>query len=93
MKERRNPNSNQKEKKTLLNNLEINIKIRQLTDYRKLKRVMSSKDFDKKIELLELEVKLGKKRLEDVQQELNRLKLLAMEEDIREQDSRQLLNG
>lgn len=54
---------------------------------------MSSKDFDKKIELLELEVKLGKKRLEDVQQELNRLKLLAMEEDIREQDSRQLLNG
>ena len=54
---------------------------------------MSARDIDKKIEQLELEVKLGKLKLEDVQQQLNSLKLQAFEEDLREQDNVQLLKG
>jgi hypothetical protein len=54
---------------------------------------MSARDIDKKIEQLELEVKLGKIKLEDVQQQLNNLKLQAFEEDLREQDNVQLLKG
>lgn len=54
---------------------------------------MSARDIDKKIEQLELEVKLGKIKLEDVQQQLNNLKLQAFEEDLKEQDNVQLLKG
>ena len=54
---------------------------------------MSTRDIDKKIEALELQIRLGKMNLEDVQMELNRLKLQAFEEDLREQDNRQLLKG
>jgi len=54
---------------------------------------MSTRDIDKRIEALELQIKLGKMNLEDVQMELNRLKLQAFEEDLREQDNRQLLQG
>jgi hypothetical protein len=54
---------------------------------------MSARDIDKMIETLELEVKLGKLKLADVEQQLNSLKLQAFEEDLKEQDNRQLLNG
>lgn len=54
---------------------------------------MSAKSIDKMIEQLELEIKLGKIKLEDVQQQLNNLKLQAFEEDLKEQDNRQLLQG
>lgn len=54
---------------------------------------MLTKDIDKKIEALELQVRLGKLNLEDVEKELNRLKLMAMEEDLREQGNQQLLKG
>lgn len=54
---------------------------------------MSTRDIDKKIEALELQIRLGKMNLEDVQMELNRLKLQAFEEDLKEQDNRQLLKG
>mgnify|MGYP003346767886 FL=1 len=54
---------------------------------------MTARDIDKKIETLELEIKLGKIKLEDVQNQLNNLKLQAFEENIREQDNRQLLKG
>lgn len=54
---------------------------------------MTARDIDKRINQLENEIRLGKMRLEDVQQELNRLKLLAFEEDLKEQDNRQLLKG
>jgi hypothetical protein len=54
---------------------------------------MSARDIDKMIEALELEVKLGKLKLADVEKQLNNLKLQAFEEDLREQDNRQLLNG
>jgi hypothetical protein len=52
---------------------------------------MSARDIDKKIETLEMEIKLGKLKLADVEQQLNNLKLQAFEEDIREQDNRSLL--
>ena len=54
---------------------------------------MSARDIDKQIETLELEVKLGKLKLEDVEKQLNNLKLRAFEENIREEDNRQLLQG
>ena len=58
-----------------------------------MRKEMSARDIDKMIERLELEVKLGKIKLEDVQNQLNNLKLQAFEENIREQDNRQLLKG
>lgn len=54
---------------------------------------MTARDIDKKIEQLELEVKLGKIKLEDVEKQLNNLKLQAFEENIKEEDNRQLLKG
>jgi hypothetical protein len=54
---------------------------------------MTAKDIDRKIEALELEIKLGKLKLADVEKELNGLKLQAFEENIREEDNRQLLKG
>lgn len=54
---------------------------------------MSARDIDKMIETLEMEVKLGKLKLADVEQKLNNLKLQAFEEDLKEQDNRQLLKG
>jgi hypothetical protein len=54
---------------------------------------MSARDIDKKIETLEMEIKLGKLKLADVEKELNNLKLQAFEEDLKEQDNRQLLQG
>ena len=58
-----------------------------------MRKKMSARDIDKMIETLELEVKLGKLKLADVEQQLNNLKLQAFEEDLKEQDNRQLLNG
>ena len=58
-----------------------------------MRKKMSAKDIDKMIETLELEVKLGKLKLADVEKQLNNLKLQAFEEDLKEQDNRQLLNG
>jgi hypothetical protein len=54
---------------------------------------MSARDIDKMIETLEMEVKLGKLKLADVEQKLNNLKLQAFEENLREEDNRQLLQG
>ena len=54
---------------------------------------MTARDIDKKIETLELEIKLGKIKLSDVENQLNNLKLQAFEENIREEDNRQLLKG
>lgn len=58
-----------------------------------MRKKMSARDIDKQIETLELEVKLGKLKLEDVEKQLNNLKLRAFEENIREEDNRQLLQG
>jgi hypothetical protein len=54
---------------------------------------MSVKDLDKQIEMLEKQLEQEKVNLA-LQLEINRLKLQAFEEDIREQDnSSQLLKG
>jgi hypothetical protein len=53
---------------------------------------MSVKDLDKRIEMLEKQLEQEKVNLE-LQLEINRLKLQAFEEDIREQNNSQLLNG
>jgi hypothetical protein len=54
---------------------------------------MSVKDIDKQIEMLEKQLEQEKVNLA-LQLEINRLKLQAFEEDIREQDnSSQLLKG
>jgi hypothetical protein len=58
-----------------------------------MRKKMSARDIDKMIETLEMEVKLGKLKLADVEKQLNNLKLQAFEEDLKEQDNRQLLNG
>ena len=54
---------------------------------------MKAKDIDRLIEKLEASLKENKDNIEQIQAEIKRLKLQAFEEDIREQDSRQLLNG
>jgi hypothetical protein len=53
---------------------------------------MSVKDLDKQIEMLEKQLEQEKVNLA-LQLEINRLKLQAFEEDIREQNNSQLLNG
>jgi uncharacterized small protein (DUF1192 family) len=54
---------------------------------------MSVKDLDKRIEMLEKQLEQEKVNLA-LQLEINRLKLQAFEEDIREQDNnQQLLKG
>ncbi len=53
---------------------------------------MSVKDLDKQIEMLEKQLEQEKVNLA-LQLEINRLKLQAFEEDIREQNNNQLLNG
>jgi uncharacterized small protein (DUF1192 family) len=53
---------------------------------------MSVKDLDKRIEMLEKQLEQEKVNLA-LQLEINRLKLQAFEEDIREQNNSQLLNG
>ena len=58
-----------------------------------MRKKMSARDIDKKIETLEMEVKLGKLKLADVEKQLNSLKLQAFEEDMREQNNTQLLKG
>jgi hypothetical protein len=55
---------------------------------------MSVRDIDKKIEILEKQLAQGQQVNVALQLEINRLKLQAFEEDIREQDnSSQLLKG
>lgn len=54
---------------------------------------MKANDIDRLIERLEASLKENKENMEQIQKEINRLKLQAFEEDIREQDSRQLLKG
>ena len=55
---------------------------------------MSVRDLDKKIEILERQLVQGQQINVALQLEINRLKLQAFEEDIREQDnSSQLLKG
>jgi hypothetical protein len=55
---------------------------------------MSAKDIDKQIEILERQLVQGQQINVALQLEINRLKLQAFEEDIREQDnSSQLLKG
>jgi hypothetical protein len=55
---------------------------------------MSAKDIDKQIEILERQLVQGQQINVALQLEINRLKLQAFEEDIREQDnSTQLLKG
>ena len=58
-----------------------------------MRKKMSARDIDKKIETLEMEIKLGKLKLADVEKQLNSLKLQAFEEDMREQNNTQLLKG
>jgi hypothetical protein len=53
---------------------------------------MSVKDLDKQIEMLEKQLEQEKVNLA-LQLEINRLKLQAFEDDIREQNNSQLLNG
>lgn len=55
---------------------------------------MSVRDLDKRIEMLEKQLAQGQQVNVALQLEINRLKLQAFEEDIREQDeSQQLLKG
>jgi hypothetical protein len=54
---------------------------------------MSAKDIDKQIEILERQLAQGQQINVALQLEINRLKLQAFEEDIREQNNSQLLNG
>ena len=54
---------------------------------------MSVKELDKRIEILEKQLAQGKEVNLALQNEINRLKLQAFEEDIREQDNNQLLQG
>jgi|APCry1669188970_1035186.scaffolds.fasta_scaffold1243241_1 uncharacterized small protein (DUF1192 family) len=55
---------------------------------------MSVKDIDKRIEMLEKQLEHGATMNVALQNEINRLKLQAFEEDIREQDEgQQLLKG
>jgi uncharacterized small protein (DUF1192 family) len=55
---------------------------------------MSVKDIDKRIEILEKQLAQGQEVNVALQNEINRLKLQAFEEDIREQDNTtQLLKG
>lgn len=55
---------------------------------------MLVKDLDKRIEILEKELAQGKEVNLALENEINRLKLQAFEEDMREQDnSSQLLKG
>jgi len=55
---------------------------------------MSVRDIDKKIEILERQLAQGQQINVALQLDINRLKLQAFEEDIREQDnSSQLLKG
>jgi hypothetical protein len=54
---------------------------------------MKAKDIDRLIEKLEASLKENRDNMDEIQKEINRLKLQAFEEDIREQDTRQLLNG
>jgi hypothetical protein len=91
LKNHKNPNLNQIGKKILLNSFAKNTEIKRHIGYQKRKKKMSARDIDKKIETLEMEIKLGKLKLADVEQQLNNLKLQAFEEDIREQDNRSLL--
>jgi hypothetical protein len=52
---------------------------------------MSVRDIDKKIEILEKQLAQGQQINVALQLEINRLKLQAFEEDIREQDNSQQL--
>jgi len=55
---------------------------------------MSAKDIDKRIEILEKQLAQGQEVNVALQNEINRLKLQAFEEDIREQNNTtQLLKG
>ena len=55
---------------------------------------MSVRDIDKRIEMLEKQLEHGATMNVALQNEINRLKLQAFEEDIREQDEgQQLLKG
>ena len=55
---------------------------------------MSARDIDKKIEILEKQLAQGQETNIALQNEINRLKLQAFEENIREQDEgNQLLQG
>jgi hypothetical protein len=54
---------------------------------------MSVKDISKKIELLEKLIKENQGDLNRMNDELQRLKLQAFEEDYREEDNRRLLQG
>ena len=68
--------------------------IRQLIVCSKMRKKMSVKDLDKRIEMLEKQLAQGQEVNVALQNEINRLKLQAFEEDIREQDnSTQLLKG
>ena len=93
LKRVKNPNSKTTEKKILSKIYERNIKTNQRIDYKNKRHRMTARDIDKKIETLELEIKLGKIKLADVEKQLNNLKLQAFEENIREEDNRQLLKG
>jgi uncharacterized coiled-coil protein SlyX len=54
---------------------------------------MLVKELDKRIEILENQLAQGQQVIIALQLEINRLKLQAFEEDIREQNNNQLLNG
>ena len=59
-----------------------------------MRKKMSVRDIDKKIEILERQLAQGQQVNVALQLEINRLKLQAFEEDIREQDEgQQLLKG
>ena len=54
---------------------------------------MSVRDIDKRIEILEKQLAQGQQVNVALQNEINRLKLQAFEEDIRETENQKLLKG
>lgn len=54
---------------------------------------MSVSELQKKISLLERQIAQNQGNLDTLQQELQRLKFLAFEEEFREEDNRRLLQG
>lgn len=54
---------------------------------------MSVKDIQHQIELLEKRIRENQGNLDEMQSQLQRLKFLAFEEEFKEEDNRQLLQG
>ena len=76
-----------------LNSFARNIKIKQPIVCYKMRKKMLVKEIEMKITKLEAQIAENIGDLESMRRELNRLKLQAFEEDLRESGEKQLLQG